>query len=81
MLDLQRKPLCSFKAKVIFRGHLQRDDRIPILQDVDVSVKRVIHFREFDPTPQKLPQLAYLLLSKGAQLTMSSHRYLPNSRA
>jgi hypothetical protein len=32
--DPQHQPLRSFKAKAIFRGHLERDDRVPILQDV-----------------------------------------------
>jgi hypothetical protein len=53
--DPQRKPRDSFKAKAVFRGHLERDDRVFILQDVEVSVKRVIHFREFDPKSRRLP--------------------------
>jgi hypothetical protein len=60
--DPQRKPRDSFKAKAVFRGHLERDDRVPILQDVEVRVKRVIHFREFDPKVTKSPQLEYLPL-------------------
>jgi hypothetical protein len=53
--DPQRKPRDSFKAQAVFRGHLERDDRVPILQDVEVNVKRVIHFREFDPKSRRLP--------------------------
>src|SRR5262245_47070731 len=34
--DPQQKSLRSFNAKVIFRGHLERHDRVPILQDVEV---------------------------------------------
>ena len=67
----QHKPLRSFKAKAIFRGHLERDDSVPILQDVEVSVKRVSHFREFDPKAKKSPQLAYLLFGKGQELFLA----------
>jgi len=67
----QHKPLRSFKAKAIFRGHLERDDSVPILQDVEVSVKRVSHFREFDPKAKKSPQLEYLLFGKGQELFLA----------
>jgi hypothetical protein len=70
-LDPQRKSLSSFKAKTIFRGHLERDARVPILQEVKVSVKRVIHFREFDAKAQKAPQLEYLLFGKGQELFLA----------
>ena len=69
--DPQHKLLRSFKAKAIFRGHLERDDRVPILQDVEVSVKRVIHFREFDPKAKKSPQLEYLLFGNGQELFLA----------
>jgi hypothetical protein len=67
----QHKPLGSFKARSIFRGHLERDDNVPILQDVEVSVKRVIHFREFDPRAEKPLQLEYLLFGKGQELFLA----------
>jgi hypothetical protein len=69
--DPQQKPLRSFKARAIFRGHLERDDRVPILQDVEVSVKRVIHFREFDPKAQKPSQLEYFLFGRGQELFLA----------
>lgn len=69
--DPQRKPLRSFKANEVFRGHLERDDNVPIIQDVEVSVKRVIHFREFDPKAQQSPQLEYLLFGKGQELFLA----------
>jgi hypothetical protein len=69
--DPQRKPLVAFKAQTIFRGHLERDDRVPILQDSEVSVKRVIHFREFDPKATKSPQLEYLLFGNGQELFLA----------
>lgn len=69
--DPQNKPLRSFKAMAIFRGHLERDNRVRILQNVDVSVKNVIYFREFDPEDKKSPQLEYLLFGKGQELFMA----------
>ncbi|HVE73242.1 MAG TPA: hypothetical protein VNI54_17875 [Thermoanaerobaculia bacterium] len=69
--DPQGKPRRSFKADEIFRGHLERDDGIPILQNVNVSVKNVIYFREFDPKDKKSPQLEYLLFGKGPELFMA----------
>jgi hypothetical protein len=71
--DPQRKPLGSFKAKQIFRGHLEREDNVPILQNVQVAVKRVIHFRQFDPKEQRPTQLEYLLFGKGQELFLA-HR-------
>ena len=32
------RPLASFKANKIFRGHLEREDSVPILEDVKVTV-------------------------------------------
>jgi hypothetical protein len=69
--DPQHKPLRLFKAKEIVRGHFERDGRVPILQDVEVSVKRVVHFREFDPQAQKAPQLEYLLFGNGQELFLA----------
>lgn len=68
--DPQRKPLSSFRGKEIVRGHLEKGG-VPILQDVEVSVKRVIHFREFDPKAKKPPQLEYLLFGKGQELFLA----------
>src|SRR5262245_5205461 len=67
----QHKPLVGFKAKAIFRGHLERDDSVPILRDSEVSVKRVIHFREFDPKATKAAQLEYLLFGNGQELFLA----------
>jgi hypothetical protein len=69
--DPQRAPIRSFKAKRIFRGHLERENSVPILQDVEVSVKRVIRFREFDRKAKKQPQLEYLLFGKGQELFLA----------
>jgi len=66
--DPQHRPLRSFQAKAIFRGHLERDGSVPIVRDVKVSVKNVTHFREFDLTGKRSPQLEYLLFGKGQEL-------------
>jgi hypothetical protein len=50
---------------------LERDNSVPILENVAVSVKRVIHFREFDPKADKSPQLAYLLFGTGQELFLA----------
>ena len=68
--DPQHKPLRSFKANAIFRGHLEKDG-VSILQDVEVSMQRVIHFREFDPKAKKSPQLEYLLFGRGQELFLA----------
>jgi hypothetical protein len=68
---LQQKPLRSFKGKTIFRGHLERDDKIPILNAVEVNVQQVVHFREFDPKTNKSPRLEYLFFGKGRELFLA----------
>ena len=67
----QREPLRSFNALTIFRGHLERDDKVPILHDVEVNVKRMVHFREFDPKAEKPTQLEYLCFGKGRELFLA----------
>ena len=67
------KPLTSFNANTIFRGHLERDNRVPILENVKVKVNRVIHFRQFDPNAQRPASLEYLLFGKGKELFLA-HR-------
>ena len=66
-----RAPLRAFTANAVFRGHLERPDNVSILRNVAVSVKRVIHFHEFDPKAAKRPQLEYLLFGKGQDLFMA----------
>ena len=64
--------LRRFKGTV-FRGHLEKLQKGEgqILQDVDVAVKRVIHFREFNPAAKKPVQLEYLLFGKGKELFLT----------
>ncbi|HEU4387700.1 MAG TPA: hypothetical protein VFV34_07885 [Blastocatellia bacterium] len=61
--------LTSFKAK-LFRGHLEKDG-VEILTGVDVSLTRVIHFREFSRTAKKPAKLQYLLFGKGEELFLT----------
>jgi hypothetical protein len=68
--DPQHKPRRSFKAKAVFRGHLEKDG-VSILQDVEVRVQQVIHFREFDPNAKRSPQLEYVLFGKGQELFLA----------
>jgi hypothetical protein len=67
------RPLRSFKANTVFRGHLERDDKAPLFEDAQVTVTRVIHFREFDPKAKKPGELEYLLFGKGGELFLA-HR-------
>ncbi|HVF80407.1 MAG TPA: hypothetical protein VM884_00650 [Flavisolibacter sp.] len=64
--------LRHFKATV-FRGHLEKPQTSPekILLATDVTVKQVVHFREFDPAAKKPAQLEYLLFGKGGELFLA----------
>jgi hypothetical protein len=65
-------PLTGFKAKV-FRGHLERGGRLVRgLDDVEVKVNRVVHFRKFNPQASKPAELKYLLFGS-AQETFLAH--------
>ena len=63
-------PLTRFKAS-IFRGHLEKPGKKLIIEDADVSIHNVVHFREFDPNAQKLAQLEYILFGKGSELFLA----------
>jgi hypothetical protein len=65
-----RAPLSSFGANV-FRGHLEKPGRKVLLRGVTVSVKRVIHFREFDPRAASPARLEYILFGKGRELFLA----------
>jgi hypothetical protein len=69
--ELVSRPLSSFKAKTLFRGHLERDGSVPVLENADVSVQRVIHFRELDAKAKRPRQLEYLLFGKGDELFLA----------
>lgn len=63
-------PRRSFKGK-IFRGHFERAGRVEILNAIDVTVKNVVHFHEFDPKAAKLDKLEYFFFGKGDELFMA----------
>ena len=64
------RPRRSFKGTV-FRGHFERDGKVAVLKDVDVTVKNVVHFREFDPKAARLGKLEYFVFGKGGELFMA----------
>jgi len=64
--------LPGFKATV-FRGHLEKGGQvIRGLSGVDVKVKRIVHFRKFNPHASDLGELKYLLFGN-AQETFVAH--------
>lgn len=65
-------PLRQFNGD-IFRGHLEKLQKgeKQILSGVDVTIKRVVYFRQFDPTANKPAQLEYLLFGKGQELFLA----------
>ena len=63
-------PVSRFKARV-FRGHLERPGKKLIIEDADVSIKNIVHFREFESDAKKLPQLEYILFGKGSELFLA----------
>ena len=63
--------LKSFPA-AIFRDHLERNgETIQGLEDVVVTVNKVVHARKFDPSQEKPPQLEYFLFGKGDELFLA----------
>jgi hypothetical protein len=60
----------SFGAK-IFRGHLEKPGNKVIADGVTVSVKNVVHFREFDPAAASQTKLGYVLFGKGKELFLA----------
>jgi hypothetical protein len=59
-----------FKGRV-FRGHQERPGHVAILNGVDVTVKNVIYFREFDANATRPDKLEYLIFGKGDELFMA----------
>jgi hypothetical protein len=66
-------PLTAFKAKV-FRGHLEKSGLVvPGMDDVNVKVNRVIHFRMFDPVADKPVELKYLLFGRAQEIFLAHY--------
>ena len=64
--------LPGFKAKV-FRGHLEKGGQVVRgLEDVDVKVIRIVHFRKFNPHASQPADLKYLLFGS-SQETFLAH--------
>ena len=64
------RPRRSFKARV-FRGHFEREGNVAVLDGVDVTVKNVVHFHEFDPKAARPGKLEYFIFGKGDELFMA----------
>src|SRR5262249_16505595 len=65
-------PLTRLKTKD-FRRHLERGGGVVTgVDDVDVKINRVVHFRKFDPRASKPEQLKYLLFG-GSQEPFLAH--------
>jgi hypothetical protein len=62
--------LSRFTAN-IFRGHFEKREKKLLASDVDVNVKKVVHFREFDPNGRPVDQLEYILFGKGKELFLA----------
>lgn len=62
-------PLRHFTAP-LFRGHLEKGG-VAIAKAVTVTVRNVIHFREFDPSARELQHLIYMLFGKGSELFLT----------
>lgn len=69
--DSNATALTSFKGTV-FRGHLEKGGTpVEGLEGVSVNVKRVVHFRKFNPRDSKPAHLEYLLFGKPDELFLS----------
>lgn len=62
-------PFSRFQAQ-IFQGHQEKAGKL-LLADVEVNIKKVVHFREFDPNAAALAQLEYILFGKGKELFLA----------
>ena len=70
-LGTESEAVRSFKAAGIYRGHFEREGKVRLLDEVDVNVKRVVHFRELNNKSEKPAQLEYILFGKGRELFLA----------
>ena len=68
--DGGQSPVTSFGGR-IFRGHFERPGKKVIAEGVTAGVKRVVHFREFDPAAASPSKLEYVLFGKGGELFLA----------
>lgn len=65
--------LTGFKAKV-FRGHLEKGGRVVTgLNNIDVKISRVVHFRKFTPQATRPEQLKYLLFGNSQEAFLAHY--------
>jgi len=62
--------LRSFTGTV-HRGHFEKAGNEVIARDVTVTVENVVHFRQFDPDADNVPELQYLLFGRGSELYLA----------
>ena len=68
--DGGQAPVTSFGG-TIFRGHFERPGKRVIADGVTAGVKKVVHFREFDPAAASPAKLEYILFGKGGELFLA----------
>jgi hypothetical protein len=66
--------LPGFKAKV-FRGHLEKKggEVVRGLENVDVKISRIVHFRKFNPHASQPAELKYLLFGSAQELFLAHY--------
>ncbi len=65
--------LPGFKATV-FRGHVEKRGKvIRPLEDIDVKVNRIVHFRKFNPHASQLMELKYLLFGSAQEAFLAHY--------
>jgi|GEM_PF-1836561 len=77
--DLNSGAITSFKAD-IFEGQYERSQTQPkmIAENVIVTVKRVLHFRVFDPSATLSPNIEYLLFGTSKEQYVAHKLTRPN---
>jgi hypothetical protein len=67
-------PMSSIPVQTIQRGYFERSPEANekvLIQSGNVRIKRVLHFREYQPGARPIPQLRYLLFGTGADLFLA----------
>jgi hypothetical protein len=68
--NLGAQTLRSFNAK-LFRGHLEKEGNKLLAENVQVSVRRLFLFQQFNPAAKKLAKLNYILFGKGEEIFLA----------
>lgn len=67
-------PMTSIPVKTMQRGHFERkseQNKKILAQSGNVRIKRVLHFREYQPGASPIPKLRYLIFGTGADLFLA----------